>query len=393
MDKEPLRLNIGSGSDVTLRGYVNIDIKFGTSAFPLAYPDGSVDEIYCSHTLEHFPLVQVQDVLKDWVRALKPGGVMKIAVPDFARIAKLYLTGERTIPLFSYVVGSQQDEHDYHKAVFDRISLEHYLKAAGLSDIQEWQSEANDCASFPISLNLMGRKPLMEKVRKYVHIGMALSMPSVSHTATWQCIVDVATRAAMPVVTGGGAFWHAALTRSIEALLEYRDAEGGELDYILTADFDSIFSLDDVRKLATHLAQWDELDCVVPLQLKRERDGEALVESDGPADLNEPLIRIKSGHFGLTMFKRSFFDRLARPWFRESPDADGRWSDGRIDADIGFWRNAEACGLVTCLATDVPLGHYQRVITWPKIQSGKIVTVQQYITDYEKSGRKRPEGV
>ena len=435
MSGEPLRLNIGSGAEHTLKGYVNIDIRFGTSAYPLEYPDNSVDEIRCSHTLEHFSFGELPAVLKDWMRALRPGGVMKIAVPDFGSIARLYLSGERRAPLFSYVMGGQGDENDYHKSLYDRISLEHYLTDAGLTDIQEWESEVKDCASLPISLNLMGRKPElpersvevggsaawrplsrdsypelkatvskdaavdvkslqgMVRVRRNVRIGLALSMPAVSHTHTWQCIVAVAVSAQMPVVTGGGAFWHHALTRSIEELLAYRDEQGNPLDYILTADYDSIFNLEDVRRLATHLAQWDELGAVVPLQMKRERDDEPLFESFGPADLTESLVRIRTGHFGLTMFKREFFERLQRPWFPEKPDADGRWTDGRVDADIGFWRNAEDCGLVTCLATDVKIGHYQRLIVWPKVADNRVTAVHQYLTEWEKAGRVPPEGV
>jgi 2-polyprenyl-3-methyl-5-hydroxy-6-metoxy-1,4-benzoquinol methylase len=56
--------------------------------------DGSVDVIRASHILEHFP-AQVPAVLKHWAAKLKPGGVLKIAVPDFAWIAQAYLDRRR----------------------------------------------------------------------------------------------------------------------------------------------------------------------------------------------------------------------------------------------------------------------------------------------------------
>lgn len=157
---EPLRLNIGSGDVVTMKGYVNVDAKFGDIAYPLAYPDSSAEEIYASHILEHFSQHKTPDVLKDWVRALKPGGVLKIAVPDFNFIVSQHLAGNpNLLPLASYLMGGQQNENDFHKAIFDEGGLRQLLADAGLTNIQPWKSEVKDCAALPVSLNLMGRKP------------------------------------------------------------------------------------------------------------------------------------------------------------------------------------------------------------------------------------------
>ena len=60
----------------------------------MPYADESVDEIRASHVLEHFPQAQLPAVIADWVRALTKGGKLKIAVPDFAKIAEGYLKGE-----------------------------------------------------------------------------------------------------------------------------------------------------------------------------------------------------------------------------------------------------------------------------------------------------------
>lgn len=156
---EPLRLNIGSGNEITMKGYVNLDAKYGDVAFPLKYDDGSVDEIYASHILEHFSFRQTLDVLKDWVRVLKPGGILKIAVPDFALIAKAYVANGYHVIADGYVYGSQTDENEFHKAIFDEQKLWSLMEQAGLGDIQRWQSEVKDCAALSVSLNLMGKKP------------------------------------------------------------------------------------------------------------------------------------------------------------------------------------------------------------------------------------------
>src|SRR4051812_8339039 len=100
------KLNLGAGSK-PLAGYSNIDAKnkrgtVDTTIYPLPHVDGSVDEIRASHVLEHFSHREIGNVLADWVRALKPGGVLKIAVPDLKFIAERYLAGAE-MPVQQYL--------------------------------------------------------------------------------------------------------------------------------------------------------------------------------------------------------------------------------------------------------------------------------------------------
>jgi len=154
----PPKLNLGAGG-MPLDGYVNVDIKNGSEAYPLNCPDNSVQEIRASHLLEHFPRNEVQNVLKDWVRALVPGGVLKIAVPDFDYIVAAYSNGRRYDPLIeAYLFGGQVNANDYHKAFFNETKLYKLMQDAGLGNIERWQSEIPDCAALEVSLNLRGNK-------------------------------------------------------------------------------------------------------------------------------------------------------------------------------------------------------------------------------------------
>lgn len=152
---ERLKLNLGSG-DCPIEGYVNIDRKTGQEAYPLAYEDNSVDEIRASHILEHFGLYEVGDVLKNWADKLKPGGLLKIAVPDIDKILEQYKNGD--VRTAGYICGGQVDTNDYHKCIFNRKALTNQLEKAGLYDIRHWDSEITDCASLPVSLNLQAFK-------------------------------------------------------------------------------------------------------------------------------------------------------------------------------------------------------------------------------------------
>lgn len=153
-----MKLNLGSGVN-EIEGYVNVDISNGLNVYPLEFESESADEIRASHILEHFPYRETQNIVNEWVRVLKPNGILKIAVPDMRWIAsQILLSNPRVFPLQSFIMGGQIDNYDYHKSVFTSETLYSFLATAGLTDIQFWESEIKDCAALEVSLNLMGRK-------------------------------------------------------------------------------------------------------------------------------------------------------------------------------------------------------------------------------------------
>ena len=156
-NNESIRLNLGSG-DKAIPGFTSIDRIYGEEVYPLDWPDKSVVEIRASHVLEHLPQRDISDALSDWVRVLRPGGLLRIAVPDFDKIVA-YRANGGAADWHLFLMGGQGNRNNYHQAVFDRHSLTDAMQAAGLTDIGEWISEIDDFASHPISLNLQGKKP------------------------------------------------------------------------------------------------------------------------------------------------------------------------------------------------------------------------------------------
>ncbi|HRG59143.1 MAG TPA: methyltransferase domain-containing protein [Bacteroidia bacterium] len=55
------------------------------------FQDNSFDLVYHSHVLEHFSKSDGEKLIDECFRVLKPGGTLRIAIPDLEQIAKNYL--------------------------------------------------------------------------------------------------------------------------------------------------------------------------------------------------------------------------------------------------------------------------------------------------------------
>ena len=91
-----MKLHLGCGKRF-IPGYVHIDavdyphIDHITTIDNLSFiGDNSVDVIYNCHVLEHFKRRDVSRVLKEWRRVLKPDGILRVSVPNFATICQIY---------------------------------------------------------------------------------------------------------------------------------------------------------------------------------------------------------------------------------------------------------------------------------------------------------------
>lgn len=375
-----LRLNLGAGGQ-PLPGFQNLDGGKGDFLYPLPYETGSVDEVRASHVLEHFPRAEIPLILKEWVRVLKPGGALKIAVPNFQTIAEWYLAGKQA-PIEGYVMGGQVDSLDFHKALFDREQLYADLHDAGLRAIRQWTSEINDCAALPVSLNLMGNK----LGRSSLAVKAVMSVPRLGFMDNFDC----AWKALQPLGIGvnrvTGAYWGQCLTEGIE--LAIRD--GAEV--VLTIDYDTIYTKQQVMTLLELMVACPEIDALAPIQVARwdARPLWKLPDKDGKPQtliametLRQDIMPAEHAHFGLTAFRVSALQRMPKPWFHAVPDPSGGWGDGRVDADIAFWHQWKAAGNRLFIANRVPVGHVDVVIRWP---DKNLQSALQYTGDFVKHG-------
>jgi predicted SAM-dependent methyltransferase len=402
-EKEPLRLNIGGGA-VEIPGFQTIDRKNGFEAYPLRrshertgdgmFPDDSVEEIRACHVLEHFGHQEAELALREWVRVLKPGGTIKVAVPDFAFCAKAYLDG-RKMPIAGFVMGGQTDKDDFHRTLFDEEHLRRLMEGAGLTDIQHWTDDIDDCHRSPCSLNLMGTKggtaaALALPYPEHRKISAVISLPRFGPTAHSNFMYRALGPLGIPVEMQWGCFWEQRLTAAMENLLD------NGTEWVLTMDYDTAFSIEDVKALAALMEAHPEADAIAPIQTKRE-EPTALFRPIDPAtgkyktgevdlsDFDGDLTEVGWAHFGLTLIRVSALKKMKRPWFLGVPDAKGSWSDHATHPDIYFWDNLRASGCRLFVANHVAIGHMQWVNTWPTQDLDGVMF--QYVGDYQKRGK------
>jgi hypothetical protein len=385
-----MRLDLGAGA-VSPPGFTPMGNAHGTPVFPLAaVADASCDVVRASHVLEHFPFREVPAVLAEWVRVLKPGGVLRIAVPDFAKVAESYLAGANQ-PTEAFLMGGQVDDADFHKALFDVETLKRALAQAGLMLIRQWRSDLDDCASLPISLNLEGTKPHLPAIS----VSAVMSVPRLGFMDNMFAAIE-----ALPALKVGlrrvtGAYWGQCLERAMEEAIR-DDAP----DAVLTLDYDSVFTKRDVAMLMQLMCCHPEADAIAAVQAGRGTMNGRLFTIRGESGSNvtavpsdifaDDLAPVSTAHFGLTLIRTEKLKAMAKPWFIDVPAPDGSWNEGRTDADVAFWRSWEAAGNSLHLANRVPIGHLEMMVLWPAALGDDTAPLPQPVADWRATGK--PDG-
>lgn len=151
-----IMLNIGCGTDYK-DGWINIDNNSDDNIEkldlnwdlrnPLPFAENSVDFIFNEHFFEHLTVEEGQVVMKDLLRVLKPGGVIRIAMPDLEGVVHNYtsvpLDKDPVIKEFKFDFVQTRAEWMNmsfrwwgHKWLYDWEELQRRLKQAGYTKIK-----------------------------------------------------------------------------------------------------------------------------------------------------------------------------------------------------------------------------------------------------------------
>ncbi len=172
---EPLRLNLGGTEPKA--GWKILDIQkrpevdFVGDVVDLSqFPDGSVTEIYASHVYEHLNYhTELRKALKEACRVLKPGGILRVGVPDLEMLAKAFVDPKHDVRakfhLTRIMFGGQTDQFDYHKVGLSFDILCVFLQEAGFTKYRRVENfdMFKDCTTTTfdgksVSLNVIATK-------------------------------------------------------------------------------------------------------------------------------------------------------------------------------------------------------------------------------------------
>ncbi|MDS3859436.1 glycosyltransferase [Thermosynechococcaceae cyanobacterium BACA0444] len=131
-------------------GVIAHDLKLG-----IPFADASFDLVYHSHVLEHFPKALADNFLKECYRVLRPGGVIRVVVPDLEQIARQYL---KFLELgLNTVATAQGAESEIIAAEYDWIMLE-------LLDQAVRHCSGGDMISYLTNLNPEGEQFVLSRI-------------------------------------------------------------------------------------------------------------------------------------------------------------------------------------------------------------------------------------
>lgn len=138
-----VKLNLGCGKDL-MDGYINVDLFSEYDSVlkmdirRLDLPDNYADEVFSSHSLEHLPAPETIPVLQEWFRVLKPGGRIKLNLPDMEWCVKTWLSlpeSERWGYPHAAIFGMQQDAGQIHYTSFTHARIKNLLEQCGFVNV------------------------------------------------------------------------------------------------------------------------------------------------------------------------------------------------------------------------------------------------------------------
>jgi ubiquinone/menaquinone biosynthesis C-methylase UbiE len=132
---------LGCG-EYPMKGVINVDIRplpgvdVVADVKKLPFADGELDGVASRNLIEHFDRFEIKDVLKEWVRVVKPSGFVQFETVDMGAAMDMW----REIPtenLLDCFYGAQTYPENYHKMLMTMPILEELLREGGLKVVED----------------------------------------------------------------------------------------------------------------------------------------------------------------------------------------------------------------------------------------------------------------
>lgn len=102
----------------------------------ISLPSSSVDEIWVGDVIEHIPVWRQTEVLTEWNRILKTGGVLNGTTPNLEYVVRSYVAGKIDYNwLLQNLYGDRAGPPHQHYVLFSAHTLDELLQKNGFAPV------------------------------------------------------------------------------------------------------------------------------------------------------------------------------------------------------------------------------------------------------------------
>lgn len=103
--------------------------------YGIPFHDNSIDFIFTSHFLEHVYREDAVKILEDSLRALKPGGIIRVSIPDLDIAIEMVREGKYNEGLELFFVDSKSDQYSKHHYLYNFEMMRKIMTDIGYTDV------------------------------------------------------------------------------------------------------------------------------------------------------------------------------------------------------------------------------------------------------------------
>ncbi len=174
-----VKLNLGCG-EILIKGWINIDSREDVPGIdinydlrlPLPLRDDAADFIYNEHFLEHLAPDEGVKFLKECRRCLKPGGVLRVAMPHIKPVLDSYYKDELNSDLAREMGVKTKAEllnigfkYWGHQWLYDEAETERRLAEAGFEKVEQKRLNESDYPALRYLETRIGSELIYEAVK------------------------------------------------------------------------------------------------------------------------------------------------------------------------------------------------------------------------------------
>jgi SAM-dependent methyltransferase len=105
-------------------------------AYGIPLQDKTTDFVYSSHFLEHLDKQSGRRLLEECWRVLRPGGVLRLAVPDLELAWEMYRRGDKEQMIHDFFFAEEATGFAQHRYAYDFAMLRDLLSEIGFDEIR-----------------------------------------------------------------------------------------------------------------------------------------------------------------------------------------------------------------------------------------------------------------